>query len=81
MNEISLAFVVFISGFVSGALLISYYDNNGRSRKEVQRYHRMVLRMIPKLREHYSADYVYWELIHGDETPNPKAQKTDLISK
>lgn len=54
-----------IGGFILGASCGILYESSPRgfSGKEINRLQKILLRMIPKLKEHYTSSYIYHELI------------------
>ena len=52
-----------VLGFIIGVLYEARY---GSTRGEADQYKEAVMRMIPALRPHYTADYIYHRLILGE---------------
>jgi hypothetical protein len=64
----SAAIACILVGFASG----QYYESTqGGAAKEIQRYHRMVMRMIPELNKHYTNRYIY-EIICAEGAPKKR---------
>lgn len=64
-------------GFLCGTLAgIIFESNFGRTRQTMDRYRDIVLRMIPKLRENFTANYIYWELVHDNKTDYQPKRET-----
>jgi len=55
--------ILFI-GFIIGQMYEAKY---GVAAKEVKRYHKIILRVIPALTIHYSSQYISDILIQGDD--------------
>ena len=64
--QIALTFLLLgcVFGIVIGQTLATQY---GKTARDCKNYHDALLRIIPKLQNHYTSDYIYWELIKGGE--------------
>ena len=61
---------IFFAGFLFGVTCGQYYEEHyGETAKRADKYHKALLRIIPKLKPHYTSDYI-WELISGGRRHN-----------
>ncbi len=73
MNDAQMVISIFIVGLILGSVIGTYFEHRfGYNAKEVKRYHNIVMRMIPKLKQHYTDDYILWELIRSDRRHDDK---------
>ena len=78
-DELTLSIIFLLIGVGIGVGFGMYYENQfGERAKEAKKFHNTIMRMIPKLREHYTDDYIYWELLRGsDDDNNTATRRTD----
>lgn len=65
-NELQIALTFAALGLVFGLAIGRVIEGHfGKKAKDCTKYHEAILRMIPKLKNYYTSDYIYWELIEG----------------
>ena len=60
-----IGFLCLLIGFVFGSTYESLY---GKAVKERDKYHRIILRMIPYLQRHLTNEFIFSELLHHERS-------------
>lgn len=81
MYYIMLFFIIavcLLSGFIAGISVGMIYENkHGHTAQSRDRYYKIILKMIPYLKEHYTNEFIYCELMRKQEGEHSGHKKED----